>query len=34
MSKENRELIQKNEKILNTFNDHFGFIVNKLSLDH
>ena len=31
---ENGELILKNKEIANTFNDHFGSIVDSLSLDH
>ena len=31
---ENGELILKNKEILNTFNDHFGCIVDNLGLDH
>ena len=34
MLSENGELILKNKEIANIFNDHFGFIVDKLSLDH
>ena len=33
MLSENGELILKNKEIANIFNDHFGFIVDKLSLD-
>ena len=33
MLSENGELILKNKKIANTFNDRFGSIVDKLSLD-
>ena len=33
MLSENGELILKNKKIANTFHDHFGSIVDKLSLD-
>ena len=32
--RENGELILKNKEILNTFNDHFGCIVDNLGLDH
>ena len=31
---ENGELILKHKEIANTFNDHFGSIVNNLGLDH
>ena len=34
MLSENGELILKNKEIANTFNDHFGSIVDNLSLDH
>ena len=34
MLSENGELILKNKEMTNTFNDHFGFIVYKLGLDH
>ena len=34
MLSENKELILKNKEIENTFNDHFGSIVDNLSLDH
>ena len=34
MLSENGELILKSKEIANIFNDHFGFIVDKLSLDH
>ena len=34
MLSENRQLILKNKEIANTFNDHFGSIVDNLGLDH
>ena len=34
MLSENGELILKNKEIANTFNDHFGSIVDNLGLDH
>ena len=34
MLSDNGELILKNKQIANTFNDHFGSIVNNLGLDH
>ena len=34
MFRENGELNLKNKEIANIFNDHFGSIVDKLSLDH
>ena len=34
MLSENGELILKNKEITNIFNDHFGFIVENLGLDH
>ena len=34
MVSENNELILKNKEIANTFNDHFGSIVDSLALDH
>ena len=34
MLSENGELILKNKEIAKIFNDHFGFIVKNLGLDH
>ena len=34
MLSENGELILKNKEIANTFNDHFGSIVDNLGFDH
>ena len=34
MLSEHGELIVKNKENANTFNDHFGSIVNNLGLDH
>ena len=34
MLSENGELILKNKEIANVFNDHFGYIVENLGLDH
>ena len=34
MLSENEEIVLNIKKIANTFNDHFGSIVDNLSLDH